>query len=163
MVIYLCCFAFKFGSFLLSFAFSIKLYGDKSQERGKLHNYPLLRAIWLGFSTLAWFCVSPRWLAFVGYQSFRTHGRLVNFLGTNRPKLAECGYETSKPGYESSGYETTMGTKRLDTHETTPLSFFFSLYLRHLVFVFCLFVYFLSLFLLVSWFAKRSVIICVIN
>ena len=31
-------------------------------------------------------------------------------------KLAECGYETSKPGYESSGYERTMGTKRLDTH-----------------------------------------------
>ena len=30
-------------------------------------------------------------------------------------KLAECGYETSKPGYESSGYERSMGTKRLDT------------------------------------------------
>ena len=42
-----------------------------------------------------------------------------NLLGTNRPelgtKLAECGYEASKPGYESSGYEKTMGTKRLDT------------------------------------------------
>ena len=27
--------------------------------------------------------------------------------------LTESGYETSKPGYESSGYETSMGTKRL--------------------------------------------------
>ena len=41
----------------------------------------------------------------VGYESSR-------WLGT---KLAECGYETSKPGYESSGYERSMGTKRLDT------------------------------------------------
>ena len=31
-------------------------------------------------------------------------------LGT---ELAECGYETSKPGYESSGYERSMGTKQL--------------------------------------------------
>ena len=43
----------------------------------------------------------------VGYESSRG-------LGT---KLAECGYETSKPGYESSGYETSMGTKRLDTEK----------------------------------------------
>ena len=28
----------------------------------------------------------------------------------NRLKV---GYETSEPGYESSGYETSMGTKRL--------------------------------------------------
>ena len=41
----------------------------------------------------------------VGYESSRG-------LGT---KLAECRYETSKPGYESSGYERSMGTKRLDT------------------------------------------------
>ena len=40
----------------------------------------------------------------VGYESSRG-------LGT---KLAECRYETSKPGYESSGYERSMGTKRLD-------------------------------------------------
>ena len=39
----------------------------------------------------------------VGYESSRG-------LGT---KIAECGYETSKPGYESSGYEKSMGTKRL--------------------------------------------------
>ena len=37
----------------------------------------------------------------VGYESSRGLGK----------KLAECGYETSKPGYERS-----MGTKRLDTH-----------------------------------------------
>ena len=41
----------------------------------------------------------------VGYESSRG-------LGT---KIAECGYETSKPGYESSGYERSMGTKRLVT------------------------------------------------
>ena len=41
----------------------------------------------------------------VGYESSRG-------LGT---KIAECGYETSKPGYESSGYEKSMGTKRLVT------------------------------------------------
>ena len=39
----------------------------------------------------------------VGYESSRE-------LGT---KITECGYETSKPGYESSGYEKSMGTKRL--------------------------------------------------
>ena len=39
----------------------------------------------------------------VGYESSRG-------LGT---KIAECGYETPKPGYESSGYEKSMGTKRL--------------------------------------------------
>ena len=44
----------------------------------------------------------------VGYESSRG-------LGT---KLAECRYETSKPGYESSGYERSMGTKRLDTFDT---------------------------------------------
>ena len=44
----------------------------------------------------------------VGYESSRG-------LGT---KLAECRYETSKPGYESSGYERSMGTKRLDTTPT---------------------------------------------
>ena len=50
-----------------------------------------------------------------------------NLLGTNRTsrglgtKLAECGYETSKPGYESSGYERTMGTKRLVTAMVTYL------------------------------------------
>ena len=43
----------------------------------------------------------------VGYESSRG-------LGT---KIAECGYETSKPGYESSGYEKSMGTKRLVTFE----------------------------------------------
>ena len=41
----------------------------------------------------------------VGYESSRG-------LGT---KIAECGYETPKPGYESSGYEKSMGTKRLVT------------------------------------------------
>ena len=41
----------------------------------------------------------------VGYESSRG-------LGT---KIAESGYETSKPGYESSGYEKSMGTKRLVT------------------------------------------------
>ena len=41
----------------------------------------------------------------VGYESSRG-------LGT---KLAECVYETSKPGFESSGYEKSMGTKRLVT------------------------------------------------
>ena len=46
----------------------------------------------------------------VGYESSRG-------LGT---KLAECGYETSKPGYESSGYERSMGTKRLDTFAGVP-------------------------------------------
>ena len=43
----------------------------------------------------------------VGYESSRG-------LGT---KIAECGYETSKPGYESSGYEKSMGTKRLVTEQ----------------------------------------------
>ena len=47
----------------------------------------------------------------VGYESSRG-------LGT---KLAECGYETSKPGYESSGYERSMGTKRLDTIKLAAL------------------------------------------
>ena len=28
------------------------------------------------------------------------------------------GYESSQLGYESSGYETSMGTKRLDTEST---------------------------------------------
>ena len=46
----------------------------------------------------------------VGYESSRG-------LGT---KIAECGYETSKPGYESSGYETSMGTKRLVTDARRP-------------------------------------------
>ena len=46
----------------------------------------------------------------VGYESSRG-------LGT---KLAECGYETSKLGYESSGYERSMGTKRLDTRTKDP-------------------------------------------
>ena len=46
----------------------------------------------------------------VGYESSKG-------LGT---KLAECGYETSKPGYESSGYERSMGTKRLDTSLFNP-------------------------------------------
>ena len=41
----------------------------------------------------------------VGYESSRR-------LGT---KMAECGYETPKPGNESSGYEKSMGTKRLVT------------------------------------------------
>ena len=41
----------------------------------------------------------------VGYESSRR-------LGT---KTAECGYETPKPGNESSGYEKSMGTKRLVT------------------------------------------------
>ena len=39
----------------------------------------------------------------VGYESSRG-------LGT---ELAECEYETSKPGYESSWYERSMGTKQL--------------------------------------------------
>ena len=30
-------------------------------------------------------------------------------------ELIESGYETSELGYESSGYERSMGTKRLDT------------------------------------------------
>ena len=30
-------------------------------------------------------------------------------------ELTESTYETSKPAYESSGYERSMGTKRLDT------------------------------------------------
>ena len=47
----------------------------------------------------------------VGYESSRG-------LGT---KIAECGYETSKPGYESSGYEKSMGTKRLVTTFTLAL------------------------------------------
>ena len=42
-----------------------------------------------------------------------------NLLGTNRPEvgyeLIESGYERSEPGYESSGYERSMGTKRLVT------------------------------------------------
>ena len=41
----------------------------------------------------------------VGYESSRG-------LGT---KIAECGYETAKPGYESPGYEKSMSTKRLVT------------------------------------------------
>ena len=49
----------------------------------------------------------------VGYESSRG-------LGT---KIAECGYETSKPGYESSGYEKSMGTKRLVTIGLTPPGF----------------------------------------
>ena len=44
----------------------------------------------------------------VGYESSRG-------LGT---KIAKFGYETSKPGYESSGYEKSMGTKRLVTLTT---------------------------------------------
>ena len=30
-------------------------------------------------------------------------------------ELIESGYETSEPGYESSGYERSMGMKRIDT------------------------------------------------
>ena len=45
----------------------------------------------------------------VGYESSKG-------LGT---KIAECGYETSKPGYESSGYEKSVGTKRLVTLSRT--------------------------------------------
>ena len=44
----------------------------------------------------------------IGYESTRG-------LGTNWSK---SGYETSEPGYESSGYERSMGTKRLDTEST---------------------------------------------
>ena len=47
----------------------------------------------------------------VGYELSRA-------LGT---KIAECGYETSKLGYESSGYEKSMGTKRLVTDGPTTL------------------------------------------
>ena len=47
----------------------------------------------------------------VGYE-------LSRGLGT---KIAESGYETSKPGYESSGYEKSMGTKRLVTLWGTDL------------------------------------------
>ena len=56
----------------------------------------------------------------VGYESSRG-------LGT---KIAECGYETPRPGYESSGYEKSMGTKRLVTVleyrcvEMDPFKFF---------------------------------------
>ena len=41
----------------------------------------------------------------VGYESSRGLGS----------KIAECGYDTSKSGYESSGYEKSIGTKRLVT------------------------------------------------
>ena len=54
----------------------------------------------------------------VGYESSRG-------LGT---KIAECGYETPKPGYESSGYEKSMGTKRL----VTPQTSFLARYIFHL-------------------------------
>ena len=61
-----------------------------------------------------------------------------NLLGTNRPEswvridqrvgyeLIEGGCETSEPGHESSGYERSMGTKRLISGERKclPLSLF---------------------------------------
>ena len=38
--------------------------------------------------------------------------RIAQWVGY---ELIESGYETSELGYESSGYERSMGTKRLDT------------------------------------------------
>ena len=37
--------------------------------------------------------------------------------------VQRVGYETSKPGYESSGYERSMGTKRLVTETSMPIIF----------------------------------------
>ena len=34
----------------------------------------------------------------------------------------KVGYETSEPGYESSGYEMSMGMKRPDTLEGDPMA-----------------------------------------
>ena len=60
-----------------------------------------------------------------------------NLLGTNRPEswvelieggceTSEPGCETSEPGHESSGYERSMGAKRLVSGERKclPLSLF---------------------------------------
>ena len=49
-----------------------------------------------------------------------------NLLGTNRPESWVGGCETSEPGHESSGYERSMGTKRLVSGERKclPLSLF---------------------------------------
>ena len=38
-------------------------------------------------------------------------------------ELIESGYELSEPVYESSGYERSMGTKRLDTQNEDPIDF----------------------------------------
>ena len=48
---------------------------------------------------------------------------ILNLLEWRLYRENVVGYESSQLGYESSGYETSMGTKRLDTSEAMSTFF----------------------------------------
>ena len=74
-----------------------------------------------------WHNIMVQWVVCTGLrantvESFRIPNRHWIFLGLSKSmlewsqgltKLTESVYETSEPGYKSSGYEISMGTKRL--------------------------------------------------